>query len=218
LIAIGGPGRDGLIGTRLIDAHTGRIVSNLFVIAGDMPPVGPFDWAPDGRHVYFKRNDARAILRKDVVTGGEEVVYEPTPDSGTGKLCISPDGRWLATVMRRRESVRLIAIPTDGGAARDVTDLDPGQVEAAGWTRDGKRVFLQRTVRVGEKAKHYGEVWIVPFTGGPPRNLGLSMPSLRDVRVSPAGDRIAFTSGYPDQGMWVFENFLPHIASAVSNR
>ena len=34
------------------------------------------------------------------------------------------------------------------------------------------------------------------------------MPALRDVSVSPAGDRIAFTSGYPDKGIWVFQNFL----------
>jgi hypothetical protein len=27
--------------------------------------------------------------------------------------------------------------------------------------------------------------------------------------VSPDGTRIAFTSGFPDQGLWVFESFLP---------
>lgn len=219
LIAIGGSGRDGLIGTRLIDAETGNIVSNLFVQAGDMPPVGPFDWAPDGRHAYFKRNNARAISRMNVVTGEEEVVYEPPPDSGTGRVCVSPDGRWLATVLRRKESVRLIAIPTAGGAVRDIGDIEPGQVGAAGWTRDGKHVFLHRMKRVGEKQENHGELWIMPFDGGPARNLGLSMPSLRDVRVSPAGDRIAFTSGYPDQGMWVLENSLPKAAvTAAPNR
>jgi hypothetical protein len=38
------------------------------------------------------------------------------------------------------------------------------------------------------------------------------MPALRDVRVSPDGSRISFTTGYPDQDMWVFENFLPESA------
>jgi Tol biopolymer transport system component len=218
LIAIGGPGRDGLIGTRLIEANTGSIVSNLFVQAGDMPPVGPFDWAPDGRHAYFKRHSGRAISRKDVVTGDEAVIYEPPPGSGTGTLCVSPDGRWLATVMVQKESARLIAIPTAGGAVRDLADLEPGSVGAVGWTRDGKHVFLHRTTRVGEKKENYGELWIAPFEGGPARSLALSMRSLRDVRVSPAGDRIAFTSGYPDQGMWVFDNFLPQTASTVSGR
>ena len=61
--------------------------------------------------------------------------------------------------------------------------------------------------------KHIGELWAVPFEGGPARSLGLTMPALRDVSVSPLGDRIAFTSGYPDKGIWVFENFLPQTAS-----
>ena len=54
-----------------------------------------------------------------------------------------------------------------------------------------------------------GALWAVPFDGGAAHSVGLTMPSLRDVRVSPDGSRVSFTSGYPDQSLWVFENFLP---------
>ena len=68
---------------------------------------------------------------------------------------------------------------------------------------------MYSSVTRDENKKQQGELSAVPFAGGAPRRLGLSMPSMRDIRVSPDGTRVAFTSGFPDQGLWVFESFLP---------
>jgi len=115
--------------------------------------------------------------------------------------------------MRPAKTWRLIVTPTGGGRSRDLVDL-PGLdgLGAGGWTRDGRHILFTRVVRDSE-SKQYGELWAVPFDGGSPRSLGLKMRALHDVRVSPDGGRIAFTSGFPEQGLWVFENFLPQTAS-----
>jgi hypothetical protein len=62
--------------------------------------------------------------------------------------------------------------------------------------------------------RHQGALFAVPFAGGAAQPLGLSGRSLRGVSVSPDGKRIAFTTGYPDREMWVFENFLPGAAGS----
>ncbi len=214
-IAIGGADRRGVHGLRLVDAESGSIVSTFLSQPGDVPAFNSVAWGPDERHAYLRR-DPQRISRIDTKTGEEELVYEPPPDSILGNLSISPDGRWLAfnLNMRQAKSSRLIVIPTRGGGSRELVNVPrPSRLAAGGWTRDGRHVLFVRTVPVGKEQKQHGELWTVPFDGGPARSLGLSMPALRDVRVSPDGGRIAFTSGFPDQGIWVFENFLPQATS-----
>jgi Tol biopolymer transport system component len=160
------------------------------------------------------RRNMQKISRIDLETGEEETLYQPSPDDVLGDLTVSPDGRWLAfNVYIPAEKVfHLFVIPTAGGRPRSLLETpEPKGGSPAGWTRDGKQVLFVRTTAV--EGKHRGELWAVPFDGGSARPLGLTMDALRDVRVSPAGDRIAFTSGYPDKGIWVFENFLPQVAS-----
>ncbi len=213
-IAIGGPDRKGAHALRLVDAESGRIVSTLLAQPGGAPPYNDFAWSTDGRFAYLRRQPGK-ITKIDVSTGEEELVYEPPPDSVLNNLSISPDGRWLAFVlyMRQTKVWRLAVIPTDGGRSRDVLESPaPGRLAVGGWTRDGRHILFTRISNVGEERKQQGELWAVPFDGGPARSLGLSMPALRDVRVSPDGSRIAFTSGFPEQGLWVFENFLPQAA------
>jgi serine/threonine protein kinase/Tol biopolymer transport system component len=210
-IAVMGPDRKGVRGIHLFDVESGKLASTSLGRRDGMPPFNSLVWVSDGRHAYVRRNPQK-IARVDVNTGTEEVLYDPPSDSVLGNLSLSPDGRWLAFNLdgRLKDGSRVVAISTDGGRTRDLVETKgPGRVNPAGWTRDGKQVFFVHTTSVGEESKHQGELWIVPFDGGPARSLGLSMNALRDVRVSPNGDRIAFTSGYPDKGLWVFENFLP---------
>ena len=210
-----GPDRKGFNGLRLVDVETGSVEGPYFTRPGDIPPVSALAWGPDGRHAYLKRNQQK-IARIDLRTGEEEILYQPPADSVLGNLAVSPDGRSIAfnVYLRPEHRFRLFVIPTAGGAAQDLVDLlAPNRVNPGGWTRDARQLLFIRTSSDGPERKHIGELWAVPSGGGPARRLGLSMPALRDVSVSPAGDRIAFTTGYPDNGIWVFENFLPQMAS-----
>jgi Tol biopolymer transport system component len=210
-----GPDRKELNGLRLLDVETGSVSGPYLTRAGDVPPVTALAWGPDGRHAYLKR-DRQRISGIDVGTGEEKVLYQAPADSVLGTLAVSPDGGSIAfdVYLRAEHRFRLFVIPTGGGTPRELLDASgPDRVNPEGWTHDGRQLLFVRTSSNAPERKHVGELWAVASEGGPARRLGLSMPALRDVSVSPAGDRIAFTSGYPDTGIWVFENFLPRTVS-----
>ena len=207
-LAVGGRDRQGVRGLRLVDPETGKIVSTVPIAYTSLA------WDLDGTHAYVNHYP-KSVSRIDVRTGEEEVLYEPPPDSVPGNLSLSPDGRWLAfgLYLRSAKTSRLILIPTSGGPTRDLLDIPEtqGTLGVGGWTRDGRRILFTKTTSDSEH-KHSGDLWAVPLDGAPPRRLGLSMHALRDVRVSPDGTRVSFTSGYPDTDLWVFEHFLPATA------
>lgn len=49
----------------------------------------------------------------------------------------------------------------------------------------------------------------VPAAGGPSEKLGITMPQIWAMRLSPDGRTLGFTSGDPENELWVLENFLP---------
>ena len=49
-------------------------------------------------------------------------------------------------------------------------------------------------------------LWVVSAQGGDPRKLDITLPLLRDLRVSPDGQRIAFTAGEDQQEVWEIAN------------
>jgi Tol biopolymer transport system component len=213
VIAVGGPDRKGVRALRLIDPASGKTVSEINAVYGS------FAWDADGRHAYVRR-DTWEISRIDVGTGEEQLLYQPPERSVPGAIALSPDGRWLVhnIFMQGTQSPQLILIPTAGGQIRTLVDMtgSPVMLGLGGWTRDGRQVLFTQTTSDSE-GKHVGDLWAVPFAGGLPRRLGLSMRALRDVRVSPDGTRISFTAGYPDRELWVFENFLPQTQARLTN-
>jgi Tol biopolymer transport system component len=101
-------------------------------------------------------------------------------------------------------------ISTDGGPSEKLFETPgPDVLDVGGWTHDGRQILFVRTAPADAERGRQGELWAVSVDGGAPRRLGISRPALRDVRVSPDGSRIAFTTGFPDEGLWIFENFLP---------
>jgi Tol biopolymer transport system component/predicted Ser/Thr protein kinase len=205
LIAVGGAGA-----IRLIDVESGKIVSTLLKQKGDYPPATGFAWSVDGLNAYLRRNPG-TITRLDTSNGEEELLYEPPPDSVLNGISLSPDGQSLAFAIydRPTKTARLLVMPSGGGSPRTLFEkADPGAFGVGGWTRDGQRIFY--VIRTYDsEGKQYGELWVAPVEGGLPHAAGLRMRALRGVRVSPDGTRIAFTSGFPERGLWVFENFLP---------
>jgi serine/threonine protein kinase/Tol biopolymer transport system component len=205
-------GRSIAIGGRLVDPESGSVAQAV------LGAHHSFAWDLDGRHAYLTRlGNPEGVFRADLQTGEEERLYQPPPDSVMGDLSLSPDGRSVAfsIYLRPEKTFRLMAVPTGGGAARKILEVPGtrGSPGVGGWTRDGRRIFFTLTTAESPKHEHYGELCVVPFEGGPPRRLGLKMRALRDVRVSPDGSRISFTSGYPESDLWVFENFLPRRAA-----
>jgi len=215
-IAVAGPDRKGVNAYRLMDPASGRIVKTLLARTGGIP-FNSGAWDPDGAHAYLGSTATGRVSRLDVSTGGEEPVYEAPSDSVLGNLSVSPDGRWIAfgLFLRADKSARLRVIPSSGGGSRDLVNTPKAgaALRVGGWTRDGRQILFVRVIPASSEHGQIGELWAAPFHGGPARSLGLSQPALRNVRVSPTGDRISFTTGFPDRDIWVFENFLPKAGS-----
>ena len=174
-------------------------------------------WAPDGQSLYFVRRDfdrkIRHIVVRDLATGLEKEVFR-TAWSHIGRaLALSPDGRWLAFILSNPAagSTSLYVVPAAGGETRELLNLEGPEGFAGNtlaWSRDGSQLLFGKALEsAGQDQKT--ELWRIPAEGGEPQPLGLAMVGLRDLRVHPDGQRIAFTAGKRKAELWVLENFLP---------
>jgi hypothetical protein len=71
-------------------------------------------------------------------------------------------------------------------------------------TPDGRYVFITRATANRAQTT----LWSVAARGGAPNKIDLTVPALREVRIHPDGQRIAFTAGEGQMEIWVLENFL----------
>ena len=70
------------------------------------------------------------------------------------------------------------------------------------WSPDGSQILFTRARTKGK----FG-LWRVPAQGGEAQEVGLTMESLREVRVHPDGKSIAFGAGsLAAPEVWVMEN------------
>jgi Tol biopolymer transport system component len=165
---------------------------------------GGFEWSKDGTAIFYERDSE--LVRREIATEREEVVYRAVAPWTLSGMSLSPDGRWLALVNAVSSADGwtqvLTLMPSSGGATRELPRVQKPETIALGsWTSAGDAVHF---VRSSEP-----ELWRAPVALGPPEPLSLKAEGLREVRVHPDGRRIAFTSGWPDYSLWVLERFLP---------
>ena len=195
--------------------------------AGEATPIVQFEpgvlifwaaWAPDGRAVFYLRADpiakALAIVRRDLDTGQERSV-EGVPAISLD-VALSPDGRQLALIVQNWElaTAALMVMPAAGGEPRELLRVEePEHIkrghwqDGLAWAADGRHVLFGK-YRVDDQ-EQIVEWWRIPVEGGEAQKIGLAMANLRDVRVHPDGQRIAFTAGKFTNEVWVIEHFLP---------
>jgi Tol biopolymer transport system component len=154
--------------------------------------------APSIERLTFRREeircarftpDGRSMVFESVLSGEQDpalfMVQEGSPEARPLGLPnahlagISSKGETAVLLRRRAGGSRTLAvIPPSGGAPRDVVE----DVEQADWAPDG------------------GSLAVLRWTGGglvrlefPPGKELYAANNLKDIRVSPRGDRIAFT-------------------------
>lgn len=193
-----------------VDARTGA-VTELFVPQSAGAGVRTrAEWAADGKSFFYAgaSDDCLCVIRRDLSTGAESIVYRTPPSSRMMTVAPSPDGAHVAVMWfdesRQRPTVTLV--PLGSGQPRIVYDgEDLAWFNLLAWTPDSRSVLVGR-YDTPERTKV--GVWRVPSAGGEPASIGLAMAGLRDLRVRPDGRGVVFTAGLNKGDVWVMENFL----------
>jgi len=179
----------------------------------------------DGKSIYYvplrsreTRNDR--VLVRDLETGQEKEIFRTDVlDTAIYGLRLSSDGRQLAFFFTSPGSDTtgvLKIISSAGEPIREIGLNDkqfPSTTATLAWRPDG-RYLVFGTSAEGQKI----ELWSVPVAGGPFRKVGISMPGLTNLRISPDGQHIAFTAGEFKSEVWVLEHFLTQEPNTVVGR
>ncbi len=208
---------DKLWGIYAIDSESGE-VTPLIQDPPDRSTVRHPEWTPDGEAFVYRRNtrvagqDEAQILRRDLDSGREEVLYQVPKPLGLGGFALSPDGSHLVvTTSDRSDWTRsLKVVPLSGsGAATEIFKGSPEQViYGPAWSPDGTAVWFP----VGTfDLRKTAQLWRVFVENGEAEKLDLVEVGLRNLAIHPDGQRLAFISGtlgLPKE-IWALENFLP---------
>jgi len=181
-----------------------------------------FGWpmlSPEGNILYYQiitREDGKTrIMRKDLDSGQERVLFQSLrPDSNTAPA-ISPDGQNIVFQVVERNTSPFMdilrMIPTEGGEAielmREQVTKGTGINSKMGfvWTPDSSHILFTR----GELDANKNDLLILPATGGTPRQVEKDMIGILDLRMHPDGTKIGFIGGRYIDEIWMLENFFP---------
>ena len=195
--------------TRLMQAREGTYMSGLV-------------WSPDGKAIFYGRDEygshTPGIVIRDLETGQERGIVRADPGGSPASFDVSPDGQWV--VFRSFDQatglVGLKVVASAGGALRELVRLGKGQnmpvFGAVVWSPDGSQVIFTKGGTSPQGMRF--ELWRVPAEGGKAQKMDLAMDALRDMRIHPDGQRIAYTAGADTQEVWVMESFLPPAAGS----
>jgi eukaryotic-like serine/threonine-protein kinase len=130
----------------------------------------------------------------------QDIVFSPLTENGkVSTSAISPDGKWLAYVMRGAErSLRVKQIAT--GSDVEILPAQSGFFGTIAFTPDGSYLYYSHTV----PDSPLSSIFVIPSLGGTPRRV--IDETLGDVSVSPDGKLLAFSRVDPTsraQTMWV---------------
>ena len=211
----------GVWGIYRIDEQTGQTSSASVVQTFLGQPI----LSADGKSIYHvsprsreTRNDR--VLVRDLETGQEKEIFTPDgPDTAIYGLTLSSDGRQLAFFLTSPGSATTGVLKIINSAGQPVREIGlnnkqfPSNTATIAWTPDGRYLVFGATAE-----GHKIELWRVPVSGGPFQKVGISADTLRDLRVSPGGERVAFTAGEFKSEVWVLEHFLTSESNAVAKR
>ncbi|HEV8231955.1 MAG TPA: hypothetical protein VGQ75_06380, partial [Thermoanaerobaculia bacterium] len=133
-----------------------------------------------GYSVYLRRTDGSPPIRL-----GE----------GTGEG-LSPDGRWVLSIVDTVTEPKLVAYPTGAGEPRRLP-REGLAVQVADWTPDGKQIVFS-----ANEPDHGVRIYLRDFAGGKPRPVSPEGYRMFRRGISPDG-RFVIATG-PDQRIYLY--------------
>ena len=198
-----------------IDAKTGEAA--LLLDRSNIASWAGVDWTPDGKWVFVAGDSRRAIIRRDLASGQEEILYRGK--SSVRSFRLSPNGQRLVFVERaaqpgEKNVLRLLSI--EEGEVRDL--FSPSKTDGGfawgslvtAWTPDGRHILFVTQKNNGTRTPNY-QLWTVPVNGRQASKAEFTIRGgPRELNIHPAGKRIVFSTLVSKTEYWVMENFLPH--------
>jgi Tol biopolymer transport system component len=165
----------------------------------------------DGRPVLTP--DSQWVIYENIGEGRKSTLWKVNIDGGapvklteqcSDKATISPDGRFVACIDRRKNTAAsIVIIPADASAP--VRTLEsPAIVNSSTirWTADGLGL-----VYIDSRDRVYN-LWTQPVSGGPPKQLSnFSSDRIFGFDVSPDGKSFALARGHETSDVVLINSF-----------
>ena len=184
----------------------------------NLPERDNYQISRDGRTLYYLDQGPDKFCRVMTYQLGskdeKEICRLPSyypNDNNT--LRLSPDGLWLALLLREEESARALKVfPAVGGEVREIHRFDQGGrwIIDIAWSPDGRYIYYSKQVDPKKDVGLWG-LWRVPASGGSAQNLRITAHRIDRLNVHPDGRRIFFHSRTANEqvgAVWAMENFL----------
>lgn len=117
---------------------------------------------------------------------------------------VTPDGKRVAFALSQTTEGSGLSLLEDDGTARSIGSVRPNARAQLAWLPGGDAIV------VSGRIKNEQGVWRVPVNGRDPTKLVFDAGNVTEVRLSPNGERIAFTRrvNKPDE-VWAYRGYLP---------
>jgi len=153
------------------------------------------DLSPDGRTLLFFESGEGGGAGYSVYLRQTDGSPPIRLGEGTGEA-LSPDGKWVLSILHTVSEAQLVVYPTGAGEIRKIP-RDGLSVRTAGWSPDGKQIVFSAT-----EPQHGIRIYVRDLAGGKPRPVSPEGYSTFRRGVSPDG-RVVVATG-PDQRIYLY--------------
>lgn len=216
-LALRGRDRSGRYGFFTIDVASGAVETLRVVDRNNETELGSCTWDADGRGLLF--HESGRFRRIDVHSREERPLTFAEDVTVAGPFdVLRPDGSLVFLRTHPDQPPAVTIAKPDGTLTELFRPPNDEQIGPPTWMPDGRSVLITRrkTDRNLSREARWPALWRIDVESKALEPLRLTMDGLRDVWVSPDGQRLAFTAGSPSLEPWVVENFLPAVPPRVT--